>query len=223
MGESLDLLPQSVALESLDRFNDPRVDGAPAIGEEAAVRHLLRERMLEGVLGIGKQACLVQELGGLQHRKLSAHALLGIISDRVQQDERDVLPDDGGRLQQLLLRWRKPVNPGGEDGLDRGRNLNMVDSLNEAMGAALAGQGLRLHEGPHALFQKEWVAIRPLNEEVLQRGQPGIGAQERLQELLGAVSWERVDAKLRVVGAVAPGVLILRPVGGEEQKTGGRE
>ena len=76
MGEPLDLLPQSVALESLDRLDDPRVDGAPAIGEETAVRHLLRQRVLERVLRFGKEACLVQKLRGLQERELSAHALL---------------------------------------------------------------------------------------------------------------------------------------------------
>ena len=55
MGESLDVLPQSVALEALDLLDDPRVDGAPAIDEEAAVRHLLGQRVLERVLRIGKR------------------------------------------------------------------------------------------------------------------------------------------------------------------------
>jgi hypothetical protein len=104
MGQSLDLLPQSVAMESLDLLDNPRVDGAPAVSEETAVRHLLRERMLERVLQIGKEACLIQKLRGLQKRELSAHALLGLIGDGVEQNERDVLSNDSRRLQQLLLR-----------------------------------------------------------------------------------------------------------------------
>ena len=55
MGDPLDLLLQSVALESLDCPDDPRVDGPAAIGKESAVRHLLRERVLEGVRRIGKR------------------------------------------------------------------------------------------------------------------------------------------------------------------------
>ena len=223
MGESLDLLCQSVAVESLDLLDDPRVDGTPTIGEETAVRHLLRQRVLERVLRIGKEACLVQKLRGLQKRELSAHALLGLIGDGVEQNERDVLSDDSGRLQQLLLRRWEPVNPGGQDRLDRGRNLNIVECLGEAIGPALTHQGLRLYEGPHALFQKERVAIRPLDEQCPQRGQPGVGAEEHLQEILGPFARERIDAELRVVGPVAPGVLVLGAIGDEEQETGGRE
>ena len=141
----------------------------------------------------------------------------------MEQDERDVLSDDGGRLQQLLLRGWEPVDPGGQDGLDRGRNLNSVEGLSEAIGPALAHQGLRLHESPHALFQKERVAIRPLDEQCPQRGQLGVGAQERLQEILGPFARERIDAELRVVGPVAPGVLVLGAIGDEEQETGGGE
>ena len=223
MGEPLDLLPQSVALESLDRFDDPRVDGAPAIGEEAAIRHLLRQRVLERVLRIGKEAGLIEKLPGLQKRELAAHALLRLIGDGVEQDERDVLSDNGGRLQQLLLRRWEPVDPGGQDGLDRGRNMNSVEGVSEAIGPALSDKGLRFHEGPHALFQKERVAIRPLDEQGPQRGQLGVGAQQRLQEILGPFAQKRVDAELRVVGAVAPGVLVLGAIGDEEQETGGGE
>src|SRR6266700_4619624 len=170
MGESLDLLPQSVALESLDLRDNPRVDGAPAIGEETAVRHLLCQRVLEGVLRIGKQACRIQKLRGLQKRELSAHALLGFIGDGLEQNERDVLPDDRGRLQQLLLRGWEPVNPGGQERLDRARNLNIVECLRKAIGPALTHQGLRLYEGSHTFLEKERVAIGPLDEQCPQRG-----------------------------------------------------
>ena len=100
---------------------------------------------------------------------------------------------------------------------------NRVEGLGEAIGPALAHQGLRLHEGPHALFQKERVAIRPLDEQCPQRGQLGVGAQERLQEILGPLARQRVDAQLRVVGPVAPGVLVLGAIGDEEQDTSGGE
>ena len=38
----------------------------------------------------------------------------------------------------------------------------VVEGLGEAIRPALTDQGLGLHEGPHALFEKERVALRPL-------------------------------------------------------------
>jgi hypothetical protein len=42
------------------------VEGAPTLLEKAAIGHLLRERVLERVFELRKQACLVEKLGGLQ-------------------------------------------------------------------------------------------------------------------------------------------------------------
>ena len=58
---------------------------------------------------------------------------------------------------------------------------------------------------------------------VPQRGQLGVGAQERLQEILGPFARERIDAELRVVGPAPPGVLVLGAIGDEEQETSGGE
>ena len=44
-------------------LDDPRVQGAPPLLEETAVGHFLREGVLEGVLALGKELGLVQELG----------------------------------------------------------------------------------------------------------------------------------------------------------------
>jgi hypothetical protein len=166
MSESLDLLWQSVAVEPLDLLDDLRMDGAAAVGEETAVRHLLRQRMLERVFRVWKEARLVEKLRGLQMRKLAAQVILGPVGDGVEQGEGNLLSDDRGRLQQLLLGRRESVNPGGQDGLDRGRDLKRVEGRSEAMGPTLTNQGLCLHEGPHALFKKERVSLRPLDEEL---------------------------------------------------------
>src|SRR5262249_36432503 len=59
MGELLHLLLEAIAVETLDLADDSPVNGAPAVGEQTTVGHLLRERMLEGVFRIGKEAGLV--------------------------------------------------------------------------------------------------------------------------------------------------------------------
>ena len=88
MGQPLDLLGQPVGIEPLDRLHDPRVEGPPALAEEAAVGHLVRQRVLERVLEVGKEARLVEELRGLQPGEPSAQLLLGLVGDGLQQRER---------------------------------------------------------------------------------------------------------------------------------------
>src|SRR5207247_776746 len=68
VGQALGVLAQAVPIESLDGRRDRRVNRASAVLQEAAVRHLVRERMLERVLRIGETARLVEELGGPKGR-----------------------------------------------------------------------------------------------------------------------------------------------------------
>jgi hypothetical protein len=63
-------------VEVFHRVHDPRMKRAPAIAEHAAVGHLMRERMLEGVFEIGEQTRLVQKLAVLQLRQRVAEFLV---------------------------------------------------------------------------------------------------------------------------------------------------
>ena len=60
--EPLDLLGQSTGVEPLDGLDDPRMQGAPAVGEQASIRHLVGQRMLEGVLDIAARGLFIDEL-----------------------------------------------------------------------------------------------------------------------------------------------------------------
>ena len=66
MSEPLDLVAEAFSMKRLDRGDDPRVKLAAAIVQKPAVCHLVSERMLENVFEIGKQPCLMDELGRLQ-------------------------------------------------------------------------------------------------------------------------------------------------------------
>jgi hypothetical protein len=66
MGEPLSLLAEALLLERLERGNDPRVKLPPTLLQQAPVRDLVRERVLEGVLQIRTEPGLVEEFGGLQ-------------------------------------------------------------------------------------------------------------------------------------------------------------
>ena len=118
MGEPLDLLAQAIPVERLDRVDDPRVKRAAALLEQTAVRDLVRERVLEGVLEIRIEPRLVEELGGLQVVESATERLVRQLGDRLQQRERHVLADDGGDLEQALVLRRRagrcapPASPG---------------------------------------------------------------------------------------------------------------
>jgi hypothetical protein len=62
------VLTEAIPVERFDRGDDPSVKLAATIVQPPTVRHVVTERMLEGVLEIGKQAGLVEELGSLQVR-----------------------------------------------------------------------------------------------------------------------------------------------------------
>ena len=50
VGQALDVLREPLGVEALDGLDDPGVERAPALLEEAAVGHLVGQGVLEGVL-----------------------------------------------------------------------------------------------------------------------------------------------------------------------------
>ena len=100
----------------------------------------------------------------------------------------------------------------------------MVGSgLRQAIGPRLAHQHPGLHQGAHALLQKEGIALGARDQELLERRQAGVVPQQGLQELVGTRRGQRVEPELRVVGLAAPAVLVLRAVVDQEQEPGRRQ
>ncbi len=99
MGQSLDVLAQVSSVEPLDRLDDPRVERPPTIGEEASVRHLVRERVLESVLDLGEGVrwILVRDLEESQHRRQERFE--GAVEG--QEPARHLLADEPGVVAAL--------------------------------------------------------------------------------------------------------------------------
>ena len=70
-------------------------DRAAALLQQRAVRHVLRERVLERVLDLGIEARLVEVLGGLEVREPLAEILLRRLGDGPEQRQRHLRADDG--------------------------------------------------------------------------------------------------------------------------------
>jgi hypothetical protein len=98
MGEPLDLLPDAIPIQRLDRADDPRVQLPASVMQETAIGHLVSERMLEGVLEVGIEPGLVDELGGLQTVESAPERIVREVGDRLEEWPRHVLADDRGEL-----------------------------------------------------------------------------------------------------------------------------
>jgi len=138
MRQPLDMLRQSVGVPLLDRSHDPRVQGAPAIMEHAAVRDVVGEGVLERVLVLGEEACFVQELGRPEGRESTPEVGLGEIGDGLQERAGHVLADHGRRLEEPLVLGHQPIDARREHRLDRRGRLGVLEGPSKPIGATLA-------------------------------------------------------------------------------------
>src|SRR5882724_9072630 len=223
VGEPLDVLGEPIGIEPLDHLDDARVQLTTSLLQKGAVSHVVRERVLEGVFEVGKEARLVEELGGLEAGQTTPEVGFILLGDRLKQRERHVMADDGGRLEQTLLLDGQPVDARGQNRVDAGRDLDGLDGLDEAIRAGLADERLRLHKGSDALLEEERVPFRPFDQYVFELVERGIGAEQNMEKLLRTSRRQRLHASLGVVRLVAPPMLVLRAVVDEEQKTSTRQ
>jgi hypothetical protein len=99
VGEPFDLVGQALRVEPFDGLHDAAVEGTPPFLQQAPIGHLMGEGMFEGVLEVGEDGCLVEELAGLQVREAQAERLLRLLRDGLQQDQGHLRADDGSRLK----------------------------------------------------------------------------------------------------------------------------
>src|SRR5437879_1229073 len=109
------------------------------------------------------------------------------------------MANDCRSLQQVFGIGGKAVNTCHQDGLHRGWYLNRWERLSQAVGAQCPHQHLSLHQGTHALLQKEWVALGAGDQESRKRLYTRIIPQQGGEQLLGTGRWQRVESELCVV------------------------
>src|SRR5215467_8459097 len=105
-----DLFGQPIRVKPFDGFDDSSMKRAASFLEQAAVRHLVRQGMLERVFELWEESRLVEELRSLQLRERLTNGLLRLLGDRLQQCRRHVLASHRGRLQQSLVLWSQAVD-----------------------------------------------------------------------------------------------------------------
>ena len=205
-------------MEPLDRLHDPRVQRAPALSQEASVRDLVHERVLEGVLEIRIEAGLVQELGGLQRFEAAAQGLFGHLGDRLEQGEWHVLAaDDRGKLQEALVVGRQTVDARREHRLRGGGDLDRVDLSGEPIGARLRRPAPSFRPGVRTVSSRNDGLPRRTSSP-LSGPSPAWSPSSASQQHLGALREQPVQTNLTVVSFAAPGVLVFGAIGHEQQQ-----
>ena len=66
MGEYLDLLVDAIGMKSLQRLEDGSVELTTSLAEKTCVGHFVNQGVLERVLEIGEERCLIEKLSLLQ-------------------------------------------------------------------------------------------------------------------------------------------------------------
>ena len=106
----------------------------------------------------------------------------------------------------------EPVDTRGNDGVNRVRHFDGIELFGQSVSASLTSEGSHFHEGAHALFQEEGIALRPSDQHGLQGGKLRIPAEDLPEQLLDTLGRQGVNAELPIVSPAAPVMSKLGPV-----------
>ena len=184
---ALDVLVEAIAVELLDRLRDPRVQGAPPVGLDAAVGDVLGERVLERELDLGEHARLPEELGVLPPPQVLAQRGLGPSRHGAQQGERYLGADDRGRLQHLPESLVEAVAAIEDDVLHGVGHGHGVEAGREHHLLAVVADHALLPQRAHQLLDEERVALGLGQHERESRSREGAARSARRR----SASYER--------------------------------
>ena len=123
------LLVEPALVQLLERARHRGVRARAPLAQLRAERDLLRERVLEGVLGDGVERRLVDELGASQRCERVAQLRVGEPCHARQHGLAELLADHGRGLEQLLLALGQPVDARGQHGLHARGNFELLERV----------------------------------------------------------------------------------------------
>ena len=81
VGQPFDLVGEAIGIEPFDGLDNARVQRPSPLLEQAAIGHLMGEGMLKGVLPLGEQARLIEELSSLELSQTAVQRFLREVGD----------------------------------------------------------------------------------------------------------------------------------------------
>ena len=124
-------------------------------------------------------------------------------------------------MQQRTLLARQPVDAGSEDALHGVRDLHVLDALCQPEAGGLAHQNAGLHQRSRHLLEEQRRAVGLFDHPAAQRVEIGRIAQQALQQRIRRGVLQRPELHERVVAVAGPAVLVLGPVGDDDQQVRG--
>ena len=188
------------------------VQRAPPIVKQAAVGHVVGERVPEPVRGLGKEGLLLEKLRPAQPAERCPKLLAPEVGHRLQQGARHLLADDRRAVEHALVLERQAVDPRLHHRSHGGGHVDRRHGTRQAVMARLAHEGAALHEVVHRLLEEERIASGALHQEALEREQLVVPAEQGVEQFGGPVGRERPQVQAQGVRAREPPVVVLGPI-----------
>ncbi len=203
MRQLVQMIVQLCGEHRLQLLSGALVQLLAALDQQRVVSDLLRQRVLEDVLGVADRRLLVDELGELQLAEYPVQIVVRLERHPSHQLERKFPPQHRQGLQQLLLLRRKPVDACGEHALHRGGDLHRAHRLGQ-LHRPVALQHAVFEQRLHDLFHEERSALGSFDDQPLERKQIRAVAHQRREHLLRTLPAERIKPQLGVIGLAIP-------------------
>ena len=191
--DELDDLVEAVGIELLQPHPACRVEPPAAAFQHSVVRHLLRQRMLEGIQTLGTLGAQEDEVQVLQVPKATAHLIGGRLEKPGQQGDPEPTADHRRTLQRLLERIRQPVDAGRDDIVDRRRHRHIRPR--EPCLARVDDDAARLLQLTEDLLDVQRIAFALLGENPEELIRDSLGGEQRLDHLSDVPGTEEVDGQ----------------------------
>src|SRR5438876_3875146 len=204
MGQECRALREPIGIQGLDGARDRAMSPRTPLGELRVVGDLLRQRVLEGVLDLRIEGRLEQELARNERPDGGGELVLREIRDAPQHRIRQLAADHRRGLEHGFLALRQPVDASRQDGLDRGRDRELLHGSHEPIGAPRPDQGFRLDERLHHLLDEEGISAGALGETLGQWHDRRIAAEQITQQLGESLGAEGLERELPILWALHP-------------------
>src|SRR5258705_486628 len=175
-----------------------------ALGGLGAVGDFLGERMLEGVLDLGEEHLLEDQIASAERANGVFQLRLGNLADPLEDRLREALADDRRGLQKAPLALGKPIDARRQQRLDRRRYAELGDGPDQPIRPAPALQAAPLDQRLDDLLDEERIAagvvLHELGETAEARvpaGRAGSGTP-RKSKTKGNVSSKRGSISISV-------------------------